>query len=217
VPRRLALAALWIVATVAAILLASFAVRLAGENVVADGPATVTRAQVEDDLAAAPGSTVAETTTTPPPADPSSTPADPSASLPPQPTSPTSPTDTTSPTVAGPVPTIGAPSPTTTSAPGVEAAPPPGVPVPVPVEQSFALVGGTVRMRCVGTTASLVASSPNPGFAMDVRATGPDRVEVRFEGDRASSELKGSCVGGQVTAEPKESGEGDDRRGSDRD
>jgi hypothetical protein len=45
---------------------------------------------------------------------------------------------------------------------------------------------------------------------MEVRSTGPREVEVRFTGPDRTSELEGSCVGGQVVAEPKESGGGGD-------
>lgn len=204
--RRFALVALWLGATVVAILMASFAVRLVGDTVVAQGPPTVSRGEVEADLSTVPpGSEPGTTAITEATAAPTAPPAGDDA--PPAPTTAT----TAPPTAVAPLPTTTlaepAPPPTTTEAV------PTTVPLPAPTEQSFALVGGSVRVRCTGNAASLVSSSPNPGFAMEVHSTGPDRVEVRFSADRTTSELRASCRDGQVEAEPKESSSGG---GSDR-
>ena len=215
--RRFALVALWLVATVVAILMASFAVRLVGDTVVAQGPATVSRGEVEADLStlppgSGPGTTAATATTVPPaepPAgDPQPSPTTATTAPPSVVTASPSPSPSPSSTAAEPVPPTIPTAPTTAPAPA---------PAPTPTsEQSFALVGGSVRVRCSGAVASLVSSSPNPGFAMEVRSTGPDRIEVRFSADRSTSELRASCRDGQVDAEPKESSSRGGADGGDR-
>lgn len=212
--RRLALVALWIAATAFAVLLASFAVRLAGDNVIAQGPVMVTRDEIEADLSSVPGTDPAPSTTAPPDSTTDTSTAVPEVPLEAAGTPPTTdlraasnPNPTIAPTVddraATPDRIDDAGAPTTVASPVVPAA------EPVASEQSFALLGGSVRVRCVEATASLVASSPSQGFAMEVRSSGPREVEVRFIGSDRTSELKASCAAGRVVAEPKESG-GDD-------
>ena len=214
--RRLALVALWFAGTAVAIVMVSFAVRLVGDSVVAEGPATVTRGEVEADLSATPAT---GTVATPPPSAPTlpaeQDPTAPSTTSTPPSVSPTPTSAPATTSVIGPTPTAppagGDPVPVTTAAPPLPPAPSPTT--VAPVEQSFPLVGGSVRVRCTGDAASLVSSSPNPGYTMEVRSTGPERVEVRFTASEHTSELRTWCTGGAIDAEPKESGQGDGGRG----
>ena len=90
--------------------------------------------------------------------------------------------------------TTAPPAPTTTVAPVVTQ--------PIPAN------GGTVTVRCEGTTVSIVAANPNGGYVVDVRDPGPREVEVRFESKDNTSTVKASCSAGSVVPKVQESGKG---------
>lgn len=50
--------------------------------------------------------------------------------------------------------------------------------------------GGTVTVTISGNTVMLVSAVPSPGYAVDVRDHGGDKVEVRFENDDRESRIK---------------------------
>jgi hypothetical protein len=84
-------------------------------------------------------------------------------------------TGATAPTPTAPAPTGPAPS-----------LPSPTVPtVPTSGLRTIRSAGGTVVVIVQGDALTLSAATPAAGFAADVRHSGPDKVEVRFErGDR---------------------------------
>jgi len=67
--------------------------------------------------------------------------------------------------------------------------------------KTFALVGGTVKFKCTGNMISLVSAAPNSGFGLETENEhGGQQIEVKFESATHKSEIKASCVGGQVQA-----------------
>jgi hypothetical protein len=79
------------------------------------------------------------------------------------------------------------------------------VPPPAPAvsTRTFALVGGTVTFRCTGNVISLVSATPNSGFRVEAKTEaehGRQQIEVEFESATHESEIKASCVGGEVQA-----------------
>ncbi len=103
-------------------------------------------------------------------------------------TTTTSTTSTTS-GPAAPTTTTTAPAATTTSAPA---------PAPAPAPQAYSLVGGRVVVVAEAGQVRLVSASPNPGFSMEVAASGPDEVRVRFDGEDHRSELRARWQGGRL-------------------
>lgn len=96
--------------------------------------------------------------------------------------------------VVAPTAEVDAADPTPTSgAERTEAAgpTPPGAPATdPPATQTLELVGGTVAVRDDGTAVRLVFATPRPGFAVDVRDRGPDRIDVRFSSEAHESRLR---------------------------
>lgn len=78
----------------------------------------------------------------------------------------------------------------------------PPAPAPTMSTKTFALVGGTVTFRCTGNVISLFSATPNSGFQVEKIETenGGQQIEVEFESATHKSEIKASCVGGQVQA-----------------
>ncbi len=76
-------------------------------------------------------------------------------------------------------------------------------PAPAVSTRTFALVGGTVTFRCTGNVISLVSATPNSGFRVEAKTEaehGRQQIEVEFESATHESEIKASCVGGEVQA-----------------
>jgi len=67
--------------------------------------------------------------------------------------------------------------------------------------QTFESAGGSVGVVCSGATASLGFATPRAGYATEVHDTGPQRVEVRFEGDAGKSRVTVTCTAGRPDAE----------------
>ena len=64
---------------------------------------------------------------------------------------------------------------------------------PAPVATATAtynLVGGWVTIAYGPGIVELVSAAPNPGFSIEVKESGPDRVEVEFESDEHDSEFR---------------------------
>ena len=88
--------------------------------------------------------------------------------------------------------------------------PPPTSPATTPgsseaaVERTWSGTGGVVVVVCRGAVAELGPASPDTGFAIDVDDTGPDRVQVEFEGqgdNDAETRVRAWCVDGEPTFE----------------
>jgi hypothetical protein len=95
-----------------------------------------------------------------------------------------------------------APAASSESQPSAEDAPGPereasAAPAPEPgVTTIYNLQGGSIGVRCTGSTIELVYNSPAPGFTADVNSAGPGEVDVRFENDDHRSRIKVQCSGG---------------------
>lgn len=70
---------------------------------------------------------------------------------------------------------------------------------PPSTSRTFSTAGGSVTVSCQGSAISLVAATPQDGYAVTVSNAGPEEVEVHFTSDRNESEVKATCVGGQPT------------------
>jgi hypothetical protein len=69
--------------------------------------------------------------------------------------------------------------------------------------RTVSLAGGTVAIRCTGTSAALLYATPADGYASEVKHRGPDKVEVEFDGDRGRSRVEARCSGGNVQLETR--------------
>ncbi len=63
-------------------------------------------------------------------------------------------------------------------------------------EATYNLIGGWVRIAYGPGIVELVSAAPNPGFSIEVKETGPDRVEVEFESDDHESEFRADATPG---------------------
>jgi len=240
--------AIWVGGTAMAMLLATLAVQVAGAKVTQRPAATVSRSQIDAEIArrgpassgdgtgaGSVGPSAAGPATDPPASggdvavggDPATTAdpggaaapstAAPSVSSPGKPTTPVTstsagPSGKASTTATQPSAATTTPAPTTAS---TRAAPSPSPTTSPPTtaasvtEQTFVLTGGSVRVRCTGAAAQRLSSNPASGYTMDIRSSGPQQVEVRFDGAEHRSELKASCTGGgTIVAEPRETAQG---------
>jgi hypothetical protein len=184
VPRRLALALTWLAATVVAVFVALQAVGAVGRQVT-DRPTAVAR---QTSTTTVPQSATApSTSTTLPQLDSALTPSSEA---------------TRGPVATAPVPDVH-PAP---AAPTPEPEPEPepdssGPSAPEPQATfgpttTYNLQGGSIGVRCAGTTIELVYSSPAPGFTADVNSSGPQQVDVRFESDEHRSRINVQCPSG---------------------
>jgi hypothetical protein len=72
------------------------------------------------------------------------------------------------------------------------------------VERTWSGVGGVVVVVCRGTAAELGTARPDTGFMTEVKDTGPQRVEVEFEGsgeNDAKTRVRAECVNGEPSFE----------------
>ncbi len=139
-------------------------------NVPATGTASPTTNTVDERPAttAGPTTTSAATTTSAPA--PSSVPTS---------TSPPTPQPTTTAPAATPTTT----TPTTTAASGT---------------QTITSTCGTVNVSYTATTVRLTATAPKPGFVVDIKESGPDKIEVGFENGIDECEVKARMVSGSL-------------------
>jgi hypothetical protein len=205
--RRVVLALSWVAATLVAVFVALQAVGAVGRQVT-DRPAAAAR---QVGATAQPGALAAATPSTTEKAAASATT---DASQPPAvPTSSTRPPQSATAPPAEPVdpgPATPAPGPSANesnsesdhdTASGPDPAPSPGP------TTSYNLQGGSIGVRCTGSSIALVYSSPAPGFSAEVESAGPSEVDVRFESDNHRSRIKVQCSSGSpvVTDQREES------------
>ena len=72
------------------------------------------------------------------------------------------------------------------------------------VERTWSGAGGVVVVVCRGTAAELGTARPDNGFMTEVNDTGPQRVEVEFEGsgeNDAETRVRAECVNGEPSFE----------------
>ncbi|MCL1693752.1 MAG: hypothetical protein M3096_08720 [Actinomycetia bacterium] len=209
--RKIAYPLIWLAVTVAAVLIASAAVSSVRDQVTDSPtamlpPTTLAISSTEQLIAdpvqpeeptsavTADSSTTttssSTTTTTVQPEEPTTT----SSSEP-------EPTETT--TITTNAPTTTSPTTTTTSAPTTTTAPATEI-------RSYELVGGTVSVEIGNGTVRLAGASPNPGFAMEVESSGPEKVEVEFRSGDYESHFTGKFVDGRFEPSINESGREDD-------
>lgn len=73
---------------------------------------------------------------------------------------------------------------------------PPPAPAPTSVSRTFSSEGGSVGVRCTGSSASLLSASPSSGWTVEVDAAGPSQIDVRFRRADHESRVRASCVAG---------------------
>jgi len=62
-----------------------------------------------------------------------------------------------------------------------------------PVGATFSTSGGTVTVSCQGSTISLISASPADGYTLAVRSSGPQFVDVDFNGQPSGSAVRAFC------------------------
>lgn len=93
-------------------------------------------------------------------------------------------------------------------APATAVVPPSPAPAPssdgAAVTQTYDLVGGSVTVRFAGSATELEAHTVSPGFTAEVRADGPERVEVRWRSEDHESRITVDQEGGAPRVRPEE-------------
>ena len=70
-------------------------------------------------------------------------------------------------------------------------------PAPEPTETAtYNLVGGWVQIAYGPGIVELVGAAPNSGFSIEIKESGPDRVEVEFESDDHESKFRADETAG---------------------
>lgn len=175
--------AVWFVAGVGAVALATGAVSMVGSQVTGDRPAPLSADQVRSELAAAAASsttTVSGTPTTGPGSAITETGGAPTTTTPDSSGGPGGPAPTVAPSDPGPSPTTTAPPPAAT-----------------PTEtRTYTLVGGTATLQFGPSGVTVLAASPNPGYDVELEPTHDTGVRVEFESDGHRSRVEGWWDGG---------------------
>ena len=79
-------------------------------------------------------------------------------------------------------------------------------PEPEPESALVVMLGGTVQVRCVGPSATVVSVSPNPGYQVERYAPGPaPQVQVVLGSATDRSQMRAKCVDGRPKSEVRES------------
>lgn len=69
--------------------------------------------------------------------------------------------------------------------------------MPAPTQTtSYQLTGGVVTISHSPGVVNFVSAIPAAGFDTEIKATGPNKVEVEFESDTHTSEFKAQWEGG---------------------
>ncbi len=90
-------------------------------------------------------------------------------------------------------------SPTSTSARPSQRPTSSGAPGPVAERRTWQGPGGLVIAECRDTAISLVSSSADPGFRVEVKERGPEELDLAFEGqgeEGRETEVKARCLDG---------------------
>lgn len=180
--RKVGLVVGWFAAASLAMLLASQAVAMVRDQVT-DRPS---RAATTLALETTTSTTAGSTPTTQPAATTSTSSDQEQTTTTTAPEAPTTSTTTTAPEV------------TTTSAATTSTTTTTTAPSPNNDEETFYLIGGWATVRCAGEDVALATYAPNLGYQVDIEATGPNEVEIKFEetaGDRRSK-LEAQCSNG---------------------
>jgi len=192
--RRIGFVIAWVAITGVSVFIATQAVGAVRDSVT-DSPAGLATV---GSVAAALDTTLAPTTTVAPVTDPpttsaatSTTEADPST---------TTFTAPVTPSTAAPPPTTATP---TSAAPTTTAAP------PTMETATYQLVGGWVRIRYGDGQVRLVDAAPYAGFSMQPKESGPEKVEIEFDGDDYEGKFKADMEHGTLDVEIDESGDED--------
>ena len=83
---------------------------------------------------------------------------------------------------------------------------PPAISPPAPVDRSYSSAGGSIVVRLLDGQASLVSSSPSPGFSAEVSDNGPTRVEVRFSNGQTEWRIRVDVVNGELVPDISQHG-----------
>lgn len=94
--------------------------------------------------------------------------------------------------------TVPTPTAPTSTAPTSTIAPSPSVPNRTEVVTS---AGGTVTVVVSGSSVTLVSAVPAPGFRADIRNSGGDKVDVRFEGGDRESRIELEVSNGSLRSD----------------
>jgi hypothetical protein len=218
--RRLALSAVWVGGTLLAMAASILAINVAGTKVTS--PASFSTAHIGQaaDISGT-ATTLGSTSGTGSPAGAAATGSSPDAGTtngaggqgatgttvgPGGSASPGSATPTTAGASGGAGPgstttTVGS-SPPTTGSPVTTQAPPPSS------VKSVTVTGGTVRVQCIGDTATLLADPPDAGFAVQASHPSASTVDVEFDKGNVSSEVIAVCANGVITFHTETSTDG---------
>ena len=65
-------------------------------------------------------------------------------------------------------------------------------------EETFYVTGGWATVRCTGNDVALTTYAPNPGYKVEIKSAGPEKVVIKFEasGDDHESQLEVRCDSG---------------------
>lgn len=171
--KSLLLVAVWLLAGAGALAAATVGVSTVGNQVTGDRPAPLSAAQVREELQAA--ATSSPTTSTSVSATTSTLPGA---------------TTTAAPTT---VPPGGGFPTTTTTAGGAAAAAGSSEDSEV---RTYSVVGGTATLRFTPSGVTVVAATPDPGFAVSIEAEESNGIKVEFENDDVRSRVTGWWDGG---------------------
>ncbi|WP_024286575.1 hypothetical protein [Cellulomonas sp. KRMCY2] len=185
---RVMVALAWATASVLAGLIAWWGVAVVGDDGGVSGDVVRTESDVRAALAEARAAATAGPTAGPTSA-PTPTPG---------PTTTPEPTPSTS-----PVPTS-EPSPTTPTTP------PTTEPVVAEVARTWDVVGGQVEVICRGAAISLLGATPLDGWTVEVKASGPENVEVELHRDESELTVRAACTDGIPTMQTETGGASED-------
>ena len=98
------------------------------------------------------------------------------------------------------------PSPSTTPSPSRSPSPTPSpsltddAPAAEEVVRTWRVNGGTVGAACRGSVISLLYATPADGWTLEIKDTGPNRVEVEFDRRERETKVRASCASGTPAA-----------------
>lgn len=108
-----------------------------------------------------------------------------------------------SPDPSSPITTIPGDASTSTTTPGQTSTTMPDGPPAEPRQEVLSSDCGTITVDVGGYDVRLLDTDPNPGMGVEIRKSGPDRVEVRFENDSRRCEIRAEVRNGDLWTEVK--------------